>query len=125
MIKTRKLKLVSSKLKKFVFPYDSSDETKWPDWKVGDEIKGNWEYVEDETQSERLNNTYQVSYVSDGVVNRLHSLEDAAISSKSKDVKEKGYYINGIKYSKDDWKSLIDDSKMDPLPATDKVFGRN
>jgi hypothetical protein len=126
MIKTRKLKLVSSKLKKFVFPYDSKDENAGPDWKVGDEIKGDWVYEEDTDQLERIGNTYKVSYVSfdGGITNKLHSTEDASIQEVGRGTKNKEYYLNGIRYDKETWKELLDVSKMDPLLQTDKVFGK-
>jgi hypothetical protein len=126
MIKTRNLKLVSSKLKKFVFPYDSSDETQGPDWKVGDPIEGEYQLVEDKDQSERIGNGYKVSYISydNGVTNILHSVDDAAIQELSKGPKNKEYYLNGIMYQKDSWKELLDISKMDPLLQTDKVFSK-
>jgi hypothetical protein len=125
MIKTRKLKLVSSNLKKFVFPYDSTDETKGPDWKVGDPIEGEYQYVEDPSQFENLGKTYKVSYVSydKGDTNKLHSVEDSAIQEVTKGVKNKEHYINGIKYDKDIWKEMLNVSKMDPLLQTDKIFG--
>lgn len=127
MIRTKTAKLVSSKIKKFVFPHNSTDETQGSDWKVGDEIEGHWEYVDDVNQLERLNNTYKITYKESGDASnhKLHSTDEAAIQSKSKDFKEKDYYLNGIKHSKDEWKTLVDDSKMEPLPSTDKVFGRN
>jgi hypothetical protein len=126
MTKTRNLKLVSSKLKKFVFPYDSTDETKGPDWKVGDPIEGEYQYVEDPNQADRIGKTYKVSYVSydGGITNKLHSIDDAAIQESTKGPKNKEYYINGIKHEKETWKELLDVSKMDPLLQTDKVFSK-
>ncbi len=125
MIKTRKLKLVSSKLKKFVFPYDSSDESKCPDWKIGDPILGEYQYEEDSSQFENLGKTYKLSYVTNdgGETGKLHSIDDAAIQEVTKGVKNKEHYLNGIKYEKDVWKDLLNVSKMDPLLQTDKIFG--
>jgi hypothetical protein len=107
MIKTRKLKLVSSSLKKY-------------DHKINDYV-----LIEDPNQFENLGKTYKVSYVTNdgGVTNRLHSTDDSAIQEVVKGSKNKEYYINGIKYDKDTWKDMLNVSKMDPLLQTDKVFG--
>lgn len=107
MIKTKKLKLVASSLKKY-------------DHELNDYI-----LVEDVDQFENLGKTYKVTYVSNdgGETNVLHSTEDAAIQEVVKGIKNKDYYINGIKYSKDTWKEMLNVSKMDPLLQTDKIFG--
>ena len=107
MIKTRKLKLVGSSLKKY-------------DHELNDYV-----LVEDPSQFENLGKTYKVTYVSydKGETNKLHSIDDAAIQEVTKGVKNKEHYINGIKYDKDIWKEMLNVSKMDPLLQTDKIFG--
>lgn len=107
MIKTKKLKLVASSLKKY------------------DHTLNDYILVEDVDQFENLGKTYKVTYVSNdgGDTNVLHSTEDAAIQEVVKGIKNKDYYINGIKYSKDTWKEMLNVSKMDPLLQTDKIFG--
>lgn len=107
MIKTRKLKLVSSKLKKY-------------DHDINDYV-----LVEDPDQFENLGKTYKLSYVTNdgGETGKLHSTDDAAIQEVTKGVKNKEHYLNGIKYEKDVWKDLLNVSKMDPLLQTDKIFG--
>ena len=107
MIKTRKLKLVSSKLKKY-------------DHDINDYV-----LVEDPDQFENLGKTYKLSYVTNdgGETGKLHSIDDAAIQEVTKGVKNKEHYLNGIKYEKDVWKDLLNVSKMDPLLQTDKIFG--
>jgi hypothetical protein len=79
---TRTLKLVSSKLKKF--NHDTNE----------------WYYEEDSNQAHRIGTAETVSYTKNKEGDfHLHSFDGPAHG--------KDYYINGIRYSKTEWKSIL------------------
>ena len=78
---TRNLKLVSSKLKKY-------------DHTINDFV-----FIEDESQQDRLDKTMPVSYNVEKGTNYMHSYEGPAIG--------KDFYINGVKYSKNEFADVI------------------
>jgi hypothetical protein len=90
--KTFNGQLISSKLKKY-------------DHKTGEYI-----FVEDSDQSSRIGVVSQITYsVEKGLANKLHNIEGPAIQTG----KDKQYYINGVRYSKEDWATLRDLGKVD------------
>jgi hypothetical protein len=78
---TRNLTLVSSKLRKY-------------DHDINDYV-----FIEDESQASRLNQTIPVSYVTEKGVNYIHSYDEPAMG--------KEFYINGLKYTKNEFADVI------------------
>ena len=78
---TKNMTLVSSKLKKY-------------DHDINDFV-----YIEDESQAARLNQTTPISYITEGGVNFIHSYDGPAMG--------KEYYINGLKYSKNEHADVL------------------
>jgi hypothetical protein len=65
----------------------------------------------------------EVSYLeTTGQVNKMHSTEGPAIIYKESENKAPEYYLFGIKYSKNEWKSLINQHKAIPI-AEAMAFG--
>lgn len=65
----------------------------------------------------------QVSYLeTTGQPNKMHSLEGPAITYSESEGKVPEYYLFGIKYSKNEWKSLINQHKATPA-AEAMAFG--
>lgn len=54
-----------------------------------------------------------------GHPNKMHSTEGPAIIYPESENKPSEYYLFGIKYSKNDWKSLVNQQK--PIPAADAM----
>jgi hypothetical protein len=54
-----------------------------------------------------------------GQMNKMHSTEGPAIIYPESENKAPEYYLFGIKYSKNDWKSLINQHKA--IPVTDAM----
>jgi hypothetical protein len=50
-----------------------------------------------------------------GQLNKLHSVEGPAIIYAEEEKKAPEYYLFGIKYSKNEWKSLVNQSKAIPV----------
>lgn len=65
----------------------------------------------------------EVTYLeTTGHTNKMHSIEGPAIVYPESENKAPEYYLFGIKYSKNDWKSLINQHK--PTPAAEAMaFG--
>ena len=57
-----------------------------------------------------------------GQPNKMHSTEGPAIVYAESDNKTPEYYLFGIKYSKNEWKSLINQQKAAPV-ADAMAFG--
>ena len=90
--KTFKGQLVSSKLKKY------------------DHKTGEYFLVEDTDQSYRIGTVSEITYKADkGLANKLHSLESPALGTG----RDREYYLNGVKYTKDQWMSLKEVGKLD------------
>lgn len=65
----------------------------------------------------------EVSYLeTTGQPNKMHSTVGPAIIYSESEGKTPEYYLFGIKYSKNDWKSLINQSKATPI-AEAMAFG--
>ena len=57
-----------------------------------------------------------------GQVNKMHSTEGPAVVYSKDENKAPEYYLFGIKYSKNEWKSLINQHKAIPI-ADAMAFG--
>lgn len=57
-----------------------------------------------------------------GQPNKMHSAEGPAIIYSEAENKVSEYYLFGIKYSKNEWKSLVNQSKATPI-AEAMAFG--
>lgn len=57
-----------------------------------------------------------------GQTNKMHSMEGPAIIYSESEGKAPEYYLFGIKYSKNEWKSLINQHKATPA-AEAMAFG--
>jgi hypothetical protein len=58
----------------------------------------------------------ELSYLeTTGQVNKMHSTVGPAVIYKESEGKPSEYYLFGIKYPKNEWKSLVNQSKATPI----------